>query len=75
MVKKKTDLIKINHRPESVKIDINFLDWLKEVEFGIDKKFDFEYYHDHYMGQMHCLSLGHFYVAWRGAPYLDARNN
>lgn len=75
MEKKKMEIFKINKRQDSIKIDINFIEWLKEIEFGLDKNFDFEYFYDAYNCQIHCLSLGYFYIAWRGAPYFDFRNN
>jgi hypothetical protein len=46
-------------------------DIIPEFEIGIEDKFGFAYYHDWIRGQVHFLSLGVFYIYWRGAPLID----
>lgn len=64
---------KIKHSQRSIKIQCNHLDFLKEIEIGYDFDFNFEYFHTWQKHQLHCVSLGFFYIAWQGAPFIDEK--
>lgn len=56
----------------NVKLDC---DLIKEIEYGLDGSFNFEYYHAlHFQSQIHYLSLGHSYICWKGFPYFDKKD-
>jgi hypothetical protein len=48
-------------------------DFIKEIELGVDDKFNFEYYHHWHDHQIHCISLGFFYFYWKGEPLFDRK--
>lgn len=45
----------------------------KEIEIGLDDKFNIEYFHIWYDTQIHCLSLGNIYISWKGLPLIDSK--
>lgn len=63
--------IKIGER--AIKIKCDHLDFLHEIEVGYDFDFTIEYFHTWQNDQLHCLSLGFVYLAWRGAPFIDVK--
>jgi hypothetical protein len=64
---------KIKTSERSIKIDIKDFPFLKELEVGYDFDFNIDYFHIWHDHQLHCLSLGFVYIAWKGVPFIDKR--